>query len=221
MMGLGSMPHMGPCALPFVTALTLVVASEAAIAAPDGVRDALQLCTQLPDQTDQARSSLRDGEWQEVESAALGALYSAVAAFNFRASDPKFTVENAWFMAASILGNSALGDDQIGMELDAYTVAILGIAEGKPYCVLTGPTDLLAQLTQLDGYAPIGADRDDFVTKSSGSLANGYRFQSAAMNLPAVGELFAVTEFPADNRDQMFSMLAPIVVQIVSTEVSP
>jgi hypothetical protein len=53
-----------------------------------------------------------------------------------------FIIENASFMAASVLGNSALSPNQPSFTSGAHRLATLGVELGEGYCVWSGPSEL-------------------------------------------------------------------------------
>ncbi|MEJ6393744.1 hypothetical protein V8J82_10780 [Gymnodinialimonas sp. 2305UL16-5] len=182
------------------------------------VSAALALCADLPEETQTARDTLQANGWQASESATLVALFNAIAAFNFDASDLSYTFQNAGFMAGSVLGNSALGPDQIGMTFETYTTAAIGIAEGEAYCVLTGPNQLLSALEQLD-FNRETQTSSGVVTRLTGALAGGHRVSAVEFDLAALDLMLAESELPADQVSRIQSYLSPVIVHIVSPEV--
>lgn len=66
-------------------------------------------------------------------------LVSNHVAFSIDETDLAYTVENAYFMAASILGNSELGPNQPAFIHADIQLALIGVEEGRQYCAFAGP----------------------------------------------------------------------------------
>ena len=200
-----------------VLAISPLASPALAQSQEDAVRTALNVCTDLPTEIEPARESLRAGGWVSAEDAAISALFNAYVAFNFNADDLQYTFSNAGFMAASVLGNSALGPDQVGMELDGYRIAVLGISEGTPYCVLTGPDQLLALLERI-GFEQTTQQISGVLGQTMGSLPGGHQVAAARVDLAALEPLLMASDLPEDRVSQILSTISPSTVHIAYSE---
>ncbi len=63
-----------------------------------------------------------------------------------------YLIENADFMSASILGNSALPTGQPTYNKDGFELATIGLGIGKGYCIATGPKAAFDTLTNAPYY---------------------------------------------------------------------
>ena len=63
-----------------------------------------------------------------------------------------YLIENADFMSASILGNSALPTGQPTYNKDGFELATIGLSIGKGYCIATGPKAAFDTLTNAAYY---------------------------------------------------------------------
>ena len=115
--------------------------------ADDGVsalEDALDLCLQLPSDQGAITTRLEDGGWKKTPEDDDGAtafhiLYSTIFTSRHRPDDMDYTYRNSAFMAASILGNSALQPGQPTFTHGELKLGVFGVREGTGYCALTGP----------------------------------------------------------------------------------
>jgi hypothetical protein len=105
-------------------------------------RELFEMCVKPPATTDDARAALIAGGWVIDDQALLVATLNAVIISNFDSRDLDKTLGNAFFMATSWLGNSSLGQDQVGARQGEFYVAFLGISEGTSHCVISGPAPL-------------------------------------------------------------------------------
>lgn len=197
--------------------VALIGPAASAQSMDDSLTAAFNLCLSPPDSPDAAREVLDDSGWQPSEDATAIALYNAVVAFNFNAADLAYTFTNAGFMAASVLGNSALGPDQVGMELDGYRIAVLGISEGTPYCVLTGPDQLLALLERI-GFEQTTQQISGVLGQTMGSLPGGHQVAAARFDLAALEPLLMASDLPEDRVSQILSTISPSTVHIAYSE---
>ncbi|CTQ49015.1 hypothetical protein [Jannaschia donghaensis] len=125
----------------------------------------IDLCFALPNTIPLAVEAFENLGWRTIEEdeesetppPIFQTLMAGVIVHNFRADDLNYTVGNGAFMAASILGNSSLGKNQIGMAYGDASLAVLGIEEARPNCTMAGPAwisrathaaGLRAQITQ-------------------------------------------------------------------------
>ena len=138
------------------TASTLVsveVAAETERRAPTPAEQAviagtIDLCFAPPRTTAEATARLVSLGWTNDETdadpddgtpATIEAMVGPVMTSNFRRHDIEYTVSNAIFMAASVLGNSSFAQNQVGVRYGEVSLAFLGIDEERPYCAMSGP----------------------------------------------------------------------------------
>lgn len=212
----------GLLALAAAMAFSLPARAQSNDAALDA---ALALCGALPNQTQLARDALRASGWEATEEGAPVALYNAMLAFNFDATDLSYTFGNASFMMASVLGNSSLGDDQVSMSFEEYNLGILGIAEGTPYCVLSGPETLILRLSPPDGSGPLGPlaplmrQTSTVLVQVGGRTSNGHIFALGRFDIAALGDLMSTSNLSADDQEEFLAFISPVSIHIISWEV--
>ncbi|WP_424832377.1 hypothetical protein [Ruegeria sp.] len=100
---------------------------------------AAKLCSSGFENLDSARDALTKAGWNEFEDGPAPAVVSNRVAFSIDETDLPYTVENAYFMAASMLGNSALGPNQPAFVHTDVQLALIGVEEGHQYCAFAGP----------------------------------------------------------------------------------
>lgn len=134
--------------------------------APKALKTAIELCQSSPSDPDAVHSILTSIGWQKGNDETL--IKSLISLFinqSFDATRIEYTYSNSSFMAASVLGNSSLGPQQFSYRLGDLTLSVLGVTEGTPYCVLTGPDELAlmsleagldSQITARTEYVTIG-----------------------------------------------------------------
>lgn len=109
----------------------------------------VDLCFSPPEDVDGAQEALTTFGWgpppepfasEKAIQPQLEALIgiSFAAQLNTEALHDSFL--NAFFRAASILSNSSLSPNQIGLIYEDAVVAMLGVEEGTPYCAINGPS---------------------------------------------------------------------------------
>ena len=184
----------------------------------DAIDTALELCANPPEDTEIARYSLGRAGWKEADDAAFLALYNAVAKFQFNPTDLGFTFRNAEFVAASVLGNSALGRDQIGVHFGEHRLAVLGIPEGTPYCVVSGPLTLLGAVTGADGFSEGSRQTAESIETLTGKIRDHVNVAAAQFDMAAVNASVASSDLPADQVVQIASNLDPVTIHIVPSE---
>lgn len=184
------------------------------------IRTAFDLCTDLPKDIELARETLKAEGWQSEDTAAFEALVNSNAVFQFRVNELDYTFQNAAFMAASILGNSALGRDQIGMQSDDHTLAVLGINEGTPYCVVTGPTSLLGAFQEYERIQPRGSISADFVSQIMGQTHDNVAFTVGWIETDSFNEAVNSSDMSEEDADRFVGLMNPATLAIYPSEVT-
>ena len=179
---------------------------------------AFDLCTDIPQDVETARSILRGNGWQSATDAAQSALFNAFTVFQFKSDDLDFTFSNAGFMAVSVLGNSALGRDQVGMRAEADTLAVLGVPEGRPYCILTGSDALLETLLKDQSFIERTSVTSDVVTQVTGVVRNQVTATVGKIESRKLAEAIAASEIPEDDATEIMRILNPVTIDFVSSE---
>lgn len=144
------------------------------------VTDTVNLCFDLPDTVEGAAAAFTEIGWSNgnpdesptAPRTELEALVGAVVVGRFRAEDLYFTVGNALSVANSVLEQSDLGPNQVGLIWDEATIAVLGIEEGTPYCAISGPAWIVIAAEEA-GLKPQLEDSSDTLMKSKGRIAQG------------------------------------------------
>ena len=143
------------------------------------------LCAEGPMTLDDAKAALGAAGWVQTQDpqVVFNPLRAAVFSFQFRSEDVGYSLLNAEFMAASILGNSALGPNQLGFTFSDVQLAVLAVEERKPYCVATGPAAILDVSVQVSGLEETG--QTNLVRVRKGSLGEG-GYADALIDLQAI-----------------------------------
>lgn len=144
------------------------------------VTDTVNLCFDLPDTAENAAAAFTAIGWSNgnpddsptAPRTELEALVGAVVAGRFRVEDLYFTVSNALSVANSVLEQSDLGPNQVGLIWDEATIAVLGIEEGTPYCAISGPAWIVFAAEEA-GLKPQLEEASDTLMKSKGRIAPG------------------------------------------------
>ena len=146
------------------------------------------ICAEGPTTLDDAKATLGAAGWAQTQDpqVVFNPLRSAVFSFQFNSEDVGYSILNADFMAASILGNSALGPNQLGFTFGNVQLAVLAVEEGTPYCVATGPADILDASDQVSGLEEVG--QTGLVRVRKGSLGDG-GYADALIDLRAIASL--------------------------------
>jgi hypothetical protein len=183
-------------------ALAIAVATPGSIApAMADQRAALvemaNICAEGPTTIDDAKAAIGAAGWIHTQDpqVVFNALRSAVFSFQFNPEDVGYSLLNADFMAASILGNSALGPNQLGFTFDDLQLAVLAVEEGAPYCVATGPAAILDASVQVSGLEETGQTGPVRVRK--GSLGEG-SYADALLDLQGIGSLYPTVSKTAE-----------------------
>ena len=181
---------------------------------------AFDLCTDIPEDIEGARQTLRTNGWQSADDATVTALFNAFTVFQFRSDDLDYTFKNAGFMAGSVLGNSRLGRNQIGMRSDANALAVLGIPEGTPYCILTGTDMLLETLLQEENFEELTSMSSDLVTQVTGVVRNHVIAMAGKIDSKELTDAHSASGIPEDEATEITRRLNPVTIHIVSSEVA-
>ncbi|MEM8850423.1 MAG: hypothetical protein AAGE03_10345 [Pseudomonadota bacterium] len=107
----------------------------------------IDICFSPPNEIFEARQALTNLGWQSVGPSVSGneapphleALFGVALGSQFDTNDIRASVADASFRAASALGNSSLGPDQIGLIYAGTVLGMIGVEEAVPYCVMSGP----------------------------------------------------------------------------------
>lgn len=115
------------------------------------IDNAIDLCLKLPSNQKKIDAKLKSNGWirkigESGEKLALSILYSALFTINHRSEDLHYTYTNSVFMAASILGNSALTSGQPVYNKGELKLGVFGVQEGAGYCLLSGPSFITADI---------------------------------------------------------------------------
>jgi hypothetical protein len=175
---------------------------------------AFALCADPPADIQIAREALWAAGWHSTEQASVIALTNAGIVTLFDETDLERTIVNAGFMAGSILGNSPLGPDQIGMETDDHFLALIGIPEGWPYCVIAGPPAVFEQLRRLDNLETWAGVRTDILTRMTSVYDNRLIAIGGELNLPELERRLAETDLSEDDISAWRPFLAPATAYI-------
>lgn len=109
------------------------------------LQQAVEFCLAPPADTNAARAIFVDRGWQEGDVERIMQLLSAaVFALRLDLDDLSDSYSDAVFLAASMLGNSALGPNQLSFTSGTLEIVAMGLDEGVPQCAITGPSSLIA-----------------------------------------------------------------------------
>ena len=118
------------------------------------IADTIDFCFDPPKDVDLATDTLARIGWRSADASdgsmpdEAEALIGAILVGRFQTDDIPGSIANAGFIAASVLGNSSLGSDQIGMAYEDAVIAAMGIEERTPYCALSGPAWVVIAASQ-------------------------------------------------------------------------
>lgn len=130
---------------------------------------ALEICDSLPQPVKETAEVLVEAGWNSDGDAVMAAFASTAFAFLLKPDDIAYSLDNGSFMAASILGNSALPPDQPGFSAGGLRLAILVGDTAKGYCVLSGGNGLLLRLQSAAKLTE--SSSDEVQSRFEGSLA--------------------------------------------------
>lgn len=146
------------------------LAGAAAFAATSSQLDAaLTICTSLPQPSGVVADKLVGTGWAADSDAVMAAFVSGAFAFYLKPHDIAYSLDNGWFMAVSVLGNSALPPDQPGYSTDTLRLAVLAGESAQGYCVLSGDDGLLTDLQSAAALTEYASD--DLQSRFKGSLS--------------------------------------------------
>ncbi len=212
---------------------------------PETVRDVLSLCSDLGNNVAAVDDELKNLGWQAADTpqTSLNVLFWSLFARDFTVFGDEalelmansdnlgtqlgYLIVNADFMAASILGNSALPPNQPAYSKGEYQLAVLGVSLGKGYCIMAGTSTILDAVTQFDSFAEkwpedMPKSNRDGVTALFGTVGNAKIF-AANLDEPTLRTLYSSTtiELPESRRTfdpQIFDALPPAVISISPTK---
>lgn len=199
-------------------AFAVLACSADAQSPPDALTTAFELCVSQLTNIDVVRDTLLQHGWEQNENAAFTTLFNAKIAFDFHADDLDYTFNNAVFMAGSVLGNSGLGSDQISVMFEDYQLAILGIKEISPYCVMTGPIDLITAFSD-GGWQRQTQFRSDLIEQGVWANSNGSSSTVGIVDTDALLTLLEGSAPPNKAFAKLLPFLAPITIHFATTEV--
>lgn len=164
------------------SALSIVSSSSISAETPthNAIEFALRACAQLPDGKDTILNSLEQNGW--VKSADSYTLYDllASATFAFKRSTENAellenSLANAFFMSASILGNSGLPPNQPAFILDEMSIGVIGLtlSKNKPWCVINGPSALFDVFAEKISLTPSNMVAHGFIHNPDGQMHKG------------------------------------------------
>ena len=189
----------------------------------------IDLCFDPATTTEAAEEALTDVGWERTDPtasdieapAALVALTSYALGTRFDIEDVAHSVENARFVAASVLELSALGRNQVGMRYGEAVVGFLGIKERYPYCVLAGPP-WMAPALQRTGPKDSARQESSILHQAMGVTPRGLHqiafFRNFDVLFDDVSSEMNETEGPALTLEQMVQVFRPVSAGVVPME---
>ena len=111
-----------------------------------GLESALSVCTELPATADVVSKRLAEGGWAADAKAVWATFNSGAFAYNLNPDDIAYSLDNGSFMAASILGNSAMPPYQPGFSISDTKLSVLMSDTVQAYCVISGNLPLFNEL---------------------------------------------------------------------------
>lgn len=201
------------------TILVMLAGSAAAQSEEKALLSAFDVCTDIPDDIDTAREILNQAGWESAKGALVTVVQNAVFSFNFDAHDLEYTSGNAGFMAASILGNSGLGQDQIGVQSGDLKLALLGLPEGTPYCVFTGPETLLETLNKTGEFDMTMRQVSSVLLQGMGRFREQFIVGLARFEISELEVVLSKSSLPKAKANRILDLIAPVTVQIISPEI--
>jgi hypothetical protein len=149
---------------------------------------ALSVCSSFPKSAGETSDRLLGAGWISEPDAVMAAMTSGVFAFLLKPEDIAYSLDNGTFMAASVLGNSALPPNQPGFSANVLRLAILAGETEQGYCVLSGNDGLL---THLQAALPLTESLSDEVQSRFEGMLAGRTVQVVALKRSQLEPLIA------------------------------
>lgn len=169
----------------FALILTFMTLGSAQAQEITEVEVAIKLCLDLPQNDNDTFQKLIEEGWSNDADAAFRAFLSGVFAFNFNPEDLSYSIYNASFMAASLLGNSSPRPNPVGFSNGDLKLTIL---KDNPTCILSGPPSLFDILVA--HVEMIETARSDFHRVLSGE-AEGHTIDAVILDRAAISPKLA------------------------------
>lgn len=110
---------------------------------------ALDLCKSGPTDLNEVRNALAKAGWIEGDKQLVhDVAFAQHLSTSFDPLQLEYSFKNSAFMTASLLGNSSLGPNQVSFTSDEMALAVLGVTEGTPYCILAGSNEIVSIVTR-------------------------------------------------------------------------
>ncbi|NVO56555.1 hypothetical protein HW561_12225 [Rhodobacteraceae bacterium B1Z28] len=192
----------------------LSTASLATAQAPEqgekAVFVALELCSEPIETLVAARAALAEAGWTEFDEGPGRIVLSNRIAFSIDEADLPYTIRDASFMTASLLGNSALGPNQLAFEHSNVRLALIGIEEGQSSCAFTGPAWLL-QSARTNGIDKGFGAKTRLVTLNL-SRNPKVMAATASLEVDAFIEAYSAAETDQTKREEMVAALPGLLM---------
>ena len=190
----------------------------------ESIRAAIKICT------DDSRNEIARGPRQPVEErlgqrtkegALIAVVINGMIASKFRAHDLDYDDQITHSLCPqSMLGNSSLGANQISMEFGSYHLAWLGIREGSPYCVLSGPSELSTLNFSAEGNLTWAYNVNaEFSRRTAFALSNTHLISGNHFTEEGLQKLRASSDLSADHIAAIDEYLAFTTLHISPLEV--
>lgn len=118
------------------------------------LKTAIELCLTRLNDEERVEAHLIDAGWNKNLSSEV--VFDTMTSLNFAfkytsesAEALEYAFQNSRFMAASILGNSALPANQPSYSLEDINLSPIGLSSDMPYCILSGPLQLDSALNAI------------------------------------------------------------------------
>ena len=134
-----------------------------------------------------------------------------------------YLIVNSKFLAASILGNSALKPDQLVFQKEAFTLGVIGLELNKGYCIMSGPASITAGVSSIPDFVENWPDTFPISNRNGVAARFGHtksaKLFDAALDRMAISQIYSSTpiELPYSKKEfdpAMFDDLPLAVIQI-------
>jgi len=166
---------------------------SAETATHNAVEFALRACAQLPDGKDVILNALEQHGWTKPADFNVLTNLFASTKFAFKHSTENAellekSIANAFFMSASVLGNSALPPNQPVFVHEDVSIGVIGLTlskSGLPYCVIGGPSALFDLFAEKISLTPSKIAAHGFLRNPEGQVHTG-QFLNATISATTI-----------------------------------
>lgn len=139
---------------------------------------AVEVCSDPAPDTQSVATAITAGGWTPDDNGATvrTAMFSALFHMQYSSASAEaldYAQQNADFMTASILGNSALPENQPGYTAENLKLGTFGMTSDTPYCILAGPAWLYDSLATSANMAATNDQPERVISDPAKSVMTG------------------------------------------------